>query len=596
VALGLSLQLTQQCSHCLIRMARTKQTARKSTGGKAPRKQLATKSARQFKSFMTSQQSVGRVSAGGSAASKTATSFINYENTLSQFSFPVPPVSTAAFAPHVSAASSPDGASYLGLGFASKYDAEGIVTHADEVPALDVTVVMDISGSMGCQFSNDTDGRSSWSIHGSGPTKLDVAKRCLLAISKKLRKDDALAVVLFNHSQHVLLPLTVVSALDAKQFQKNIEALCPTGGTRLNDGLQSGYAVLNAAPEGVSGEAGRMKRVIFLTDMQSSQQDEDEVLGSIAQAAASARHTSVIGVGVDLSVGAVSQISSTPGCLYSSVDSAEEFEKTISTDFFHDAFPVAFDIKLELLPASKLSFEKGYGSAEVNESLRLGSKSISISSEFPSAGGPDNLLLLKLLGPAPQKTVGVRVSWRTLEGIPQMIEMKAEVENMDAVSTTARNLRKAVVLVRWVDLQSDYCLEDEPDCEVSQAVQLAHHKGWIKRFEDFRSHLLGEMAEVSDDSLQGENAATLQTLDQILDFEREEAQLLGVLTADDDGVTLRSGKRTQSKAKLEAAARRTPTISSAIAKRSAAPKKSALSRKGRQGPRVALTRSGHKRR
>ena len=88
-------------------MARTKQTARKSTGGKAPRKQLATKSARQFKSFMTSQQSVGRVSADGSAASKKTTSFINYENTLSQFSFPLPPVSTAAFVPHVTAAVSP---------------------------------------------------------------------------------------------------------------------------------------------------------------------------------------------------------------------------------------------------------------------------------------------------------------------------------------------------------------------------------------------------------------------------------------------------------------------------------------------------------
>ena len=580
-------------------MARTKQTARKSTGGKAPRKQLATKSARQFKSFMTSQQSVGRVSAGGSAASKKTTSFINYENTLSQFSFPVPPASTAAFAPYVSAASSPDGSSYLGLGFASKYDANGIVEHAGEVPALDVTVVMDISGSMGCRFSNDSEADGNpWDR--SGPTKLDVAKRCLLAISKKLRQDDALAVVLFNHSQHVLLPLTPVGALDAAQFKKNVEALCPTGGTSLNAGLQAGYAVLNAAPEGVSGSAGRMKRVMFLTDMQSSQLDEDEVLGSIAQAAASARHATVIGVGVDLSVGAVSQISSTPGCLYSSVDSAEEFEKTIATDFFHDSFPVAFDIKLELLPASKLSFEKGYGSAEVNETLRLGSTSISISSEFPSAGGPDNLLLLKLLGPAPKKSVGVRVSWRTLEGIPQRIEMKAEVENMmDTTSTTARNLRKAVALVRWVDLQSDYCLEDEPEDEESEAVQLARHTCWIKRFEDFRMHLLGEMGAVGDHSLQGENAATLQTIDQILEFEKKEAELLGVLAAA-DGVTLRSGKRTQSRSSTTAAAaEKTATISPAIAKRgrsagAAAPKKPGFPRKAVNAPRVQFARSVRK--
>ena len=69
-------------------MARTKQTARKSTGGKAPRKQLATKSAREFRSFMTSQQSVGHSAAAASSGAKKA-SFINYENTLSQFSFPV---------------------------------------------------------------------------------------------------------------------------------------------------------------------------------------------------------------------------------------------------------------------------------------------------------------------------------------------------------------------------------------------------------------------------------------------------------------------------------------------------------------------------
>jgi histone H3 len=34
------------CLHFALKMARTKQTARKSTGGKAPHKQLATKAAR----------------------------------------------------------------------------------------------------------------------------------------------------------------------------------------------------------------------------------------------------------------------------------------------------------------------------------------------------------------------------------------------------------------------------------------------------------------------------------------------------------------------------------------------------------------------
>jgi len=45
-----SLRLTKPTkalvAQSIIKMARTKQTARKSTGGKAPRKQLATKAAR----------------------------------------------------------------------------------------------------------------------------------------------------------------------------------------------------------------------------------------------------------------------------------------------------------------------------------------------------------------------------------------------------------------------------------------------------------------------------------------------------------------------------------------------------------------------
>ena len=608
-------------------MARTKQTARKSTGGKAPRKQLATKSARGFRQFMTSQQSVGRVSNAGASQAKAKTSFINYENTMSQFSFPVEAAPTAAFAPRVSACvNAADGSAFLGLGFASKFDgAAGLAQHAAEVPALDITVVMDISGSMGCQFSNDDDGSSPWAWGAAAgvTTKLDVAKRCLLAISKKLRKEDALAVLLFNHSQHVLLPLTAVGSLDRKMFERNVEALTPTGGTRLNEGLQAGYGVLDASPEGLRGKAGdagnRLKRVMFLTDMQSNQQDEDEVIGSIATAASLARHTSVIGVGVDLSVGAVSQISSTPGCRYSSVDSAEEFETSVATDFFHDAFPVAFDIKLELLPSSSLSFEKGYGSAEVNESLRTvsthtfcrrslssgtlltyrlrrqGAKSLSISSEFPSAQGADNLLLLKLMGTVPKKSVGVRVSWRTLEGIPQQIEMKAEVEDMmTATTTAARSLRKAAALVKYVDLQSDYCLEDEPEEEETEAVQLARHTHWLERFVAFRVELLKEMSAVGDDSLMGGNAATLQTVDQILGFEKEEVERLGVLAGSagwEDGVTLRSGRRTVAAAaggggaKAAAAA---PGVSPAIQKRgkravAKAPVKAERAPRGRGG-------------
>ena len=60
-------------------MARTKQTARKSSGGSAPRAQLASASSAVFRSFLTSQQASGPVGArGGAVADKRI--FINCEN------------------------------------------------------------------------------------------------------------------------------------------------------------------------------------------------------------------------------------------------------------------------------------------------------------------------------------------------------------------------------------------------------------------------------------------------------------------------------------------------------------------------------------
>jgi hypothetical protein len=60
-------------------MARSKQTSRKSSGGKAPQKQLKTPTARSFKSFMCSEQSSGK-------KGKKAV-FINCENTFRNFNF-----------------------------------------------------------------------------------------------------------------------------------------------------------------------------------------------------------------------------------------------------------------------------------------------------------------------------------------------------------------------------------------------------------------------------------------------------------------------------------------------------------------------------
>ena len=66
-------------------MGRTKQTARKSSGGKAPRQLLACTSPTLFRQYMTGQQAATFHSPGGKTEK---TSYLNYENVFGSFGFP----------------------------------------------------------------------------------------------------------------------------------------------------------------------------------------------------------------------------------------------------------------------------------------------------------------------------------------------------------------------------------------------------------------------------------------------------------------------------------------------------------------------------
>ena len=104
-------------------MARTKQTARKSTGGKAPRRQLATRAARDLRRFMTSQQSVGVVVRADEAPREQ--SYLNFENVLGSFEYPLHPETVKDFAPRWTTATVADPQTglpqhWLALQFASR--------------------------------------------------------------------------------------------------------------------------------------------------------------------------------------------------------------------------------------------------------------------------------------------------------------------------------------------------------------------------------------------------------------------------------------------------------------------------------------------
>merc|ERR1719498_185243 len=102
-------------------------------------------------------------------------------------------------------------------------------------PALNLIIVLDISGRM-------------WGCSDPSKSKLCVAKRCIHAIMAQLGEADRLGIILFDHSQKTLLPLTQLGSISAAKMQRlrgQIDGLRPCGGTNLQAGFEAGMEVLD---------------------------------------------------------------------------------------------------------------------------------------------------------------------------------------------------------------------------------------------------------------------------------------------------------------------------------------------------------------
>ena len=210
-------------------MARTKQTARKSTGGKAPRMAAVTVHRDRSRKEQAEKLATWNASSCSSSGSSTCpvpffaplpaedpkeiVHELTYESSLYKhfFSTRVNGVAPESeFQPRMEGATLPLPQDctklqrWLALLFSSKYDGDSRALNAVRAP-LNISLVLDVSGSMGSPFQGER-----------GKNKLQVAREALLSIGAQLRPDDRLSVVAFNSSPYVVIPPTVSSALLSK--------------------------------------------------------------------------------------------------------------------------------------------------------------------------------------------------------------------------------------------------------------------------------------------------------------------------------------------------------------------------------------------
>eukprot|EP00466_Bigelowiella_natans_P006578 jgi/Bigna1/88160/estExt_fgenesh1_pg.C_280194 len=513
-------------------MARTKQAARKSTGGSAPRKQLATKASRKrFKGYMTSGQMVGNASYG-SEERKAKTSFVNYENTFFAHGFKnaaVPTETKSEFVPrfsHACTVNPETGAReyWSSVAFASKFNGAGIKKYGR--PPVDLVIVVDTSGSMDSEFNSAT------TNHRNRTSKLDAVKSVIGTVIDQLKSGDRLALVEFTYDQEVLLPLTPFESLNRRNnVDSAVSSLIASGGTNLSGGLMAGLKEIGF--KGGRQQRENVKRVYFLTDMESGLHDEERVLEHIKDAAKESIYTTVVGIDVDLSVGCVQRISSVAGCRYMSISSVQDAQASLVEDFPYEIAPIAVDIKMRFNGADVI---KGFGSSELL-ALKRGTKTVTLSGEFANSVTCDNeimggILVFKHLPPQNHE-IHVKTTWKSIEKFAKSHTAKIEFqyhhdedENKQEDHFSDDDIRKAVCLIRFVDLQEKYVQDENLDnAKLSKRRKLELHKKWYERLVTYRLYFQEQMKMVAERPKRC--LYILDTLQQMIDYEVKDIKGLG---------------------------------------------------------------------
>jgi uncharacterized protein YegL len=447
-------------------MARTKQTARKSTGGKAPRQTAVFQTYAKRKQAEAKQQGKKEVTEAEleAAAPVEVTYDVSYESSFYAHHFVAQPTTTELFMPSFGVATTINSLEngnkntehWLSVNFNSCLDGQGIRTHGVH---LHLVITLDISGSMSNKFEGEP-----------GKTKLQVAQQSLLTLLKQLSPDDALGIVLFNHSATVLQPIEKLSSINRKKLEADILNLRANGGTTITRAIEVASDLYNSAADkkGLKDDNNMIsRRIFFLTDMEVSTTDGQTFLQHIQQNAQKQTiWSTVVGVGLDLGAEVIQSVSRTIGCNYCNVRNARTFDELMNTEFHYTVSPIAFNIELSLT-GERYTIEQGYGSPEIHQLLNeiKTRQIIKLVTEFPSPMNDKNevrggCLLFKIIDMKKDENkekFQINTSWDTVSGIRQTKEQELEFSN-DTDSFTHSGIRKAILLVRYTTFMKRYLI------------------------------------------------------------------------------------------------------------------------------------------
>jgi len=242
---------------------------------------------------------------------------------------------------------------YVCAGLNSRNDGEGLYKHGGR-PALNIVLILDISGSMNGSFD--------W--NESKDSKLDVAKKIIIsAIMPKLNDKDSLGLVLFDDKAYITQPLVPIASINLSAFKSEIMKINTKGGTTMEAGMRGGTNQFAEFFKKYPDRVGNENRIFFLTDATPNNGDSDtnKMLEFMKANQAKKIFTSFVGLGVDFNIELVNILTKLKATNYFSVKSAAEFSHLMDKEFDYIVSADVFDVVVQCVDGG-FEVERVYGS------------------------------------------------------------------------------------------------------------------------------------------------------------------------------------------------------------------------------------------
>jgi uncharacterized protein YegL len=270
---------------------------------------------------------------------------------------------------------------FISLILKSKYDGIG-----NRQP-IDISIALDISGSMSCIDGNDAKSR------------LTLAKESLKKLVSIMDLDnDKMSLITFNHKTQKIFELLNKNDIQQK-FLSDIDSIKANGGTDLVEALKAAMNNLN-----MENVEKKEKRIIMITD--AAYNDVNNSLLNLFKQCVEEKGVSItiMAISSESNLSLADKLSHFKGCNYFPITKSSDLETFLVKDFNYIFFPIAYDTKIKINSNVQILKCVGGENTMSDEYMNIDNKdeapkpSNEVSFDFGSAFSSDLLKIRDNLG------------------------------------------------------------------------------------------------------------------------------------------------------------------------------------------------------